>query len=388
MDISIFFEPYKSFIRSEDPLNQVIGNSVFFIDKGEELDFKNTEIAIIGIMDDSAAINNSGCSNAPDEIRKYLYSLAKGSHKYKIADLGNIKKGATKEDTYFAVSSAISELIKNKIVVLILGGGQDFTYANYRAYEKVETTINIATIDPRFDLGEVDADLHSQSYLSKIILHQPNFLFNYANIGFQSHHADIKSIELMDKLFFDTLRLGQLREDISWAEPLIRNADIVSFDISAIRASDAHGNKNATPNGLFGEEACQLARYSGMSDKVSSFGIYEVNPEMDKRGHTSHLAAQISWYFIDGFYNRKKDTPIGTKKEHTMYRVNITEPGHEIIFFKSNKTDRWWMDVPYPPDKRLKFERHHLVPCSYKDYQQAMKNEMPDLWWKTFQKLS
>ena len=125
-----------------------------------------------------------------------------------------------------------------------------------------------------------------------------------------------------------------------------------------------------------------------MSDKVSSFGIYEVNPEMDKRGHTSHLAGQMAWYFIDGFYNRKKDTPSATKKEHTMYRVNITEPGHEIVFFKSNKTDRWWMDVPYPPDKRLKFERHHLVPCSYKDYQQAMKNEMPDLWWKTFQKLS
>lgn len=388
MDISIFFEPYKSFIRNEDPLNQVIGNSVLFLDKGEEIDYKNIEIAIMGILDDSAAINNLGCSNAPNDIRKYLYSLAKGSHNYKITDLGNIKKGATKDDTYFAVSSAISELIKNKVVVLILGGGQDFTYANYRAYEKIETTINIATIDPRFDLGEVDADLHSQSYLSKIILHQPNFLFNYANIGFQSHHADIKSIELMDKLFFDTLRLGQLREDISWAEPLIRNADIVSFDISAIRASDAPGNKNSTPNGLFGEEACQLARYSGMSDKVSSFGIYEVNPEMDKRGHTSHLAAQMGWYFIDGFYNRKKDTPSGTKKEHTLFRVNIAEPGHEIIFYKSNKTDRWWMDVPYPPDKRLKFERHHLVPCSYKDYQQAMKNEMPDLWWKTFQKLS
>ena len=76
MDISIFFEPYKSFIRNEDPLNQVIGNSVLFLDKGEEPDYKNIEIAIVGIMDDSAAISNAGCSNAPDEIRKYLYSLA------------------------------------------------------------------------------------------------------------------------------------------------------------------------------------------------------------------------------------------------------------------------------------------------------------------------
>lgn len=388
MDISIFFEPYNSFRSKNDPLNQVIGNAVVFNQKGELPDYKKFQLAVLGIMDDSAAENNKGCAEAPDKIRSYLYQLAKGPYDYKILDLGNIKKGATKDDTYFAVTSAITQLIKNKITVLVLGGGQDFTYANYRAYENLETTINIATIDPRFDLGEVDADLHSQSYLSKIILHQPNFLFNYANIGFQTHHTDIKSIELMDKLYFDTLRLGTLRDDISLAEPLIRNADIVSFDISAIRASDAPANKNATPNGLFGEEACQLARYAGMSDKVSSFGVYEVNPEWDNRGNTAHLSAQMFWYFIDGFYNRKKDTPAGTKKEHTIYRVHIAEPGHEIIFYKSNKSDRWWMDVPYPSDKRLKFERHHLVPCSYKDYQKAMENEMPDLWWRTFQKLS
>lgn len=388
MDISIFFEPYNSFVKSDDPFNQILGNSVIFPEKGEEPDYKKIDLAVIGIEDDTSAQNNKGCSKAPDEIRKYLYHLAKGSYNYQIIDFGNIKKGASKSDTEFAVTSAITHLLKNNITVLILGGGQDFTYANYRAYEKILTTVNIATIDPRFDLGEVDSDLNSQSYLSKIILHQPNFLFNYANIGFQTHHADIKSIELMDKLFFDTLRLGQLREDTAYAEPLIRNADMVSLDISAIRASDAPGNKNATPNGLFGEEACQLARYAGMSDKVSSFGVYEVNPSIDKNGHTAHLAAQIFWYFIDGFYNRKKDTPSGNKKEHTIFRVHIAEPGHEIVFYKSNKTDRWWMDVPYPPDKRLKFERHHLVPCSYKDYQQAMQNEMPDLWWKTFQKLS
>ncbi len=388
MDISIFFESYNSFKSNDDPLNQIIGNGVYFLDKNEEYDWKTVDLAIIGIEDDNAAINNNGCAQAPDKIRNYLYKLAKGPHTYKIVDLGNIKPGATKDDTYFAVTAAITELIKNKVVVIILGGGQDFTYANYRAYENLETTINIATIDSRFDLGEVDADLNSQSYLSKIILHQPNFLFNYANLAYQTHHTDIRSIELMDKLFFDTKRLGEIHENISNAEPLIRNADVVSFDMGAIRASEAPGNNNITPNGLFGEEACQLSRYAGMSDKVTSFGVYEVNPKLDSREVTSHLAAQMIWYFIDGFYNRKKDNPSGNKKEFTLYRVNISEPEHEILFYKSNKSDRWWMDVPYPPDKRLKFERHHMVPCSYQDYQLAMTNEMPDLWWRTYQKLS
>jgi hypothetical protein len=59
----------------------------------------------------------------------------------------------------------------------------------------------------------------------------------------------------------------------------------------------------------------------------------------------------------------------------------------EVIFYKSNKSERWWMEVPYPPQAGSKYERHHLVPCDMQDYEQAMKNEIPNLWWKTYQKL-
>jgi formiminoglutamase len=171
-------------------------------------------------------------------------------------------------------------------------------------------------------------------------------------------------------------------------EPIVRNADMVSVDISSIRHSDAPGNKNSVPNGFFGEEACQIVRYAGLSDKVSSIGFYEINPEMDDRGQTVHLVAQMIWCFIDGYYNRKKDFPIGDKSDYLKYRVSIQDNKHEIVFYKSKKSDRWWMDVPYPPGKNTRFERHHMVPCSYNDYQTAVKEEMPDRWWQTFQKLS
>jgi formiminoglutamase len=161
----------------------------------------------------------------------------------------------------------------------------------------------------------------------------------------------------------------------------------MSFDISAIRQSDAPGNGNASPNGFYGEEACQITRYAGMSDKLSSFGIYEINPAFDNNKQTAHLAAQMIWYFVDGFYNRKKDYPIVDKAEYTKYRVSITNHEHEIVFYKSNKSDRWWMDVPYPLNHQIKFERHHMVPCSYSDYQTACSDEMPDRWWQTYQKL-
>ena len=59
----------------------------------------------------------------------------------------------------------------------------------------------------------------------------------------------------------------------------------------------------------------------------------------------------------------------------------------DIVFYKSDKTERWWLEVPYPPEKGIKFERHYLIPCDYEDYEKASQNELPDLWWKTYRKL-
>ena len=124
-----------------------------------------------------------------------------------------------------------------------------------------------------------------------------------------------EEIDLMGKLHFDICRLGEIRADLTEAEPIIRNADMASFDLSSIRNSDAPANNNVTPNGFYGEEVCKLARYAGLSDKLTSVGFYELNPEIDDRGQTAHLLAQIVWYFIDGFYHRKNEIPERDNKE-------------------------------------------------------------------------
>lgn len=350
-------------------------------------DLENVQLAIIGVEEDRKALNNEGCSLAADYVRENFYRLYQGNYHSKIVDLGNIKKGNSIEDTYFAVTDAIAALLKKNIVPIIIGGSQDLTYCSYLAYQKMEQTINIVAVDSSFDIGDGDKELNSQSYLSKIILHKPNILFNFSNIGYQSYFVEQTSVELMDKLYFDAHRLGQVRKKMEDVEPIVRNADLVSFDVSAIRQSDAPGNGNASPNGFYGEEACQITRYAGLSDKLSSIGFYEINPAFDTNKQTAHLVAQMIWYFIDGFYNRKQDYPIVDKSEYTKYRVSIKGHEHEIVFYKSNKSDRWWMDVPYPVNHQIKFERHHMVPCSYSDYETACSDEMPDSWWQTYQKL-
>ena len=213
------------------------------------------------------------------------------------------------------------------------------------------------------------------------------FLFNYTNIGYQTYFVDQNAISLMRKLFFDTVRLGLAQSAMEDVEPLIRNADMVTLDISSVRMSDAPGNLNASPNGFYGEEACQMARYAGFSDKLSSIGFFETNPTYDRCGQTAHLTAHMIWYFIDGFASRTNEFPGKIIDDFFKYHVSVKENEQPIIFYKSKKSERWWMEVNCPENIREKYERHYIVPCSFSDYHTACNDEVPDRWWQVYQKM-
>lgn len=387
MDISVFFKPgnYWKEQTEELHLSQFGKKISFFSGDIEELDGK--KIAIIGVCEERHAGENVGCSKGPDVIRKQFYKLFQNDHPVEIIDLGNIEPGNEISDTYFALNETCQYLLKKQIIPIILGGSQDLTYANYQAYECMEQTVNLVTIDYRLDLGKTENDLTSKGFLNKVILHKPNYLFNFGNIGHQRYMVEPELLELMNNMYFDSFRLGEMQPAPQRTEPIIRNADILSFDISAIRMSESPGSAYAGPNGFYGEEAAQLCRYAGMSDKLTSFGIYEYNPLFDRAEQSAMLIAQMMWCFIEGFSQRKHDYPIGDYSEYDKYIVPLSDEHHELVFYKSNKSDRWWMDVPYPAGQKEKYERHHIVPCTYEEYLQASNEEMPDRWWRTYQKL-
>jgi len=363
------------------------GNSVRQYTESNFPDLEGIKIAILGIGESRNSTGNEGCAGAPDHVRNHFYKLSTIPG-VSVADIGNLVPGETTKDTYLAVEYVCSELLANNITPIIIGGSQDLTFANYLAYQKLKQTINIVCIDRKVDLGDSEESIDSNSYLSHIIGHPSSLLFNLSLAAYQSYFVNDEEIEALKKMYFDVYRLGHIQPKMEEAEPIVRNADILSFDISSIRQSDAPACANTTPNGLYGEEACQIMRYAGMSDKLSSVGIYELNPLFDNRGQTAYLAAQMIWYFLEGYSNRKNDFPVVAGKDYMKYRVAIKAPEHEIVFYKSLKTDRWWMEVPYKVDDKSKFERHHLVPCSYDDYLLACSEEMPDRWWQAYQKLN
>ena len=341
-------------------------------------------VAIVGVKEGRNSVNNNGCGEDLSEIRKEFYELFPGKWSLKIADLGNIEAGNKVEDTYYAVADVVSSLVKKNITVVLIGGSQDITYANYRAYDKLDQTINLSVIDNRFDLGTIEEDLSANSYLSKIIMEEPNNLFNYSNLGYQTYFNSQEEINLLQNLYFDTFRLGEVKK-LELVEPILRDADIVSIDIGAVRLSDAPGNKNAVPNGFYGEELCAIARYAGISDKVTSFGIYEFNGRYDNNNQTSSLIAQTIWYFIEGVNFRAKDYPYSCKENYQKFSV-ILEDDDPINFYKSDKSGRWWMEINLISNN--KYKRHALIPCAYQDYAQALEQKIPERWYKAQQKLT
>ncbi|MDR2907004.1 MAG: formimidoylglutamase [Bacteroidales bacterium] len=379
MDLQTYLEPTLFAIDDDLQTLMIQGVRVFSaIDKFPDLE--GVDMAIIGVPESRNAWNNAKCDQAPDIIREHFYALHQGEFKHQIADLGNIKLGQTPKDTYAALADIVGMLIDANILPIVLGGSQDLTLATYQAFAYRKQIINLFALDNRFDLGDPEHDISSRSYLSQIIVSQPNYLFTCANAGFQTYLVDKHAIELMKNLNFDAYRLGVLRQNIQDIEPVVRNADVLSVDISAVRKSDAPGNENAMPVGLFGEEASQIMRYAGMSEKMRAVGFYEYNPSLDIDGQTAQLIGIMLWCFVEGFYQRKNEFPYKDKDKLTKFIVAVDEHDQQVVFYKSKQTDRWWMEIPANESQRTKFETHYMVPCSYSDYEQAVHNELPDRW--------
>lgn len=390
MEISMFLEPVseKCFAETTRPGKNTLGETIdIYRNEDNFPDLENVQLALLGIKEERGAVDNRGCGDGIDYIRKSLYQLFNHWEDLKIVDLGDVRTGNEISDTYYAVNQVLTELMKNHIVPIIIGASQDMTYPMYQVYEPTGRLVNMAAIDPLFDIGNDNEQLNSHSYLSHIILHQPNFLFNFTNIGYQSYYVDNESIELMKQLLFDTYRLGSMKQNIELTEPLIRNANILSIDMSAIRAADAPGVKNASPNGFNGEEACRMTRYAGLSFKLSSIGFFEYNPHYDINSRTANLIAEMIWYFIEGFSNRQDDIPTLESTDFTRYNVQIGEGQENLIFLCHKISGKWWMDMSFMKADDMRFERHHFIPCSKEDYDQAMRNELPDKWWQFYQKL-
>lgn len=343
------------------------------------------QVALIGVGQDQGGYIK-GSASAPDKVRSMLYQLRRINNNIKVYDLGNLKITGNINDTYYALRDVTLELLDKGVVAYLVGGSQDLTFGAILALQKMEGVRQILTVDPRIDFWmEPAPEISSRNYLDYILEKDFKDRFIYANLGHQQYFIAPGQSDRMEQEHMESIRLGDLRQDLRSSEPLIRDADLVSFDMNAVRHSDAPGVTIPSPNGLFGDEVCALSRYAGISEKVKICGIFELSPEKDLNEQTSHLAAQAAWYFIEGMSHRIKENPLETPAHTKKFIVTPEETDQDLVFYKSTISERWWLEIPV---KNPVTGNNHYISCSHDDYRKACSNIIPDRWWRYLHRLS
>jgi formiminoglutamase len=329
-------------------------------------DISDADMVLVGCGEMRGAGMQYTNTNSPDAIRSEYYKLFHWHTEVKVADLGNVKCGASLQDSYAALRTVVSELIEQGKKVVIIGGSHDNTTAQYQAYGSLDKIIDAVCVDSRIDL-DMDSVHAADHFLVDMFTGMPNYLKHYTHIGFQSYFMHPQMLETINKLGFDCFRVGKVKEALEEMEPPIRNSEIFSFDIAAIQHAHAPAN-HITPNGLNGEEACTLMQYAGMSHNCSSIGIYGYLPEQDSHNLTAKQISHMLWYVMDGINKGKQEASLDNRSEFDEFTIAFGEV--ETSFLRSKRTARWWMQL----------HDGKFAACSYHDYLTASRNDIPERW--------
>lgn len=334
------------------------------------------DVAILGLPEG----RGSRClqvSEGPDAIRHHLYSLTVFPPEIRIFDLGNIKCGNEPNDTYAAVKIVAEELSELNIRLLILGGSQEMTVPLIEGFYKQD--FNLVIVDDRIDNRVNEKSPSDEFFINNLpIGTYVSVIAGQSYFICQQEH-DIVAEGYNGEIF----TLSEIRSDFKEMEPLLRKADLVSFDFGSIKSSEAPGQYRISPNGLTGEEACQLAWYSGISTKPAWFGLFGYSPSFDLITSGAMMAAQISWYFISGISKRLDEGPIDEATNFEHYHISVEGLDEPISFLQHPVSQRWWMEVPAEDCTIFPLR----IPCSKKDYRKACENEIPERWWKYFDRM-
>ena len=339
-------------------------------------DLAGYAVALIGVPDDRCS-SNKGAMYAPDAIRKNLYTFSRLPGKMKITDLGNLKTGTSFEDTLAGLRDVIIQLLGQDVVPVIIGGTSALMPAIDRCISSLRQPWSLVSVDSRLDFTAEKRPADSLNWMNDMIYRSGNRLSHLSAIGHQTYLTDQQVVNRFNRRHYEMMRIGEVRAAVHETEPLFRDATAALFDIGSVRQADAPGTVLPSANGFYGEEICLLARYAGLSDNLKIMALTEVNPMHDNRFQTSHLAAQMIWFFLEGFSQKQYELPYLSDQMNnrfTRYHVTLSDLEGEAIFVKSIITERWWIEI-----RDADGEPHYLA-CSYDDYLMANRDQVPGRW--------
>lgn len=323
----------------------------FKIDQYEQqIDLKSYDVALL-YTDASSYI----------PIRTALYQLAANFKKNKLLNVGLVV------DEPLAITETTDKLLQAGVLPLLISPNKDAVAAQFKAFEQRYELLNVALFDSKIAYSKQQ----DPECINQLMETHPHLMIHLSSIAYQTYLNDPDKIALLEDKYFDSFRLGYIQQNLREVEPITRDIDFAAFSLASIRAADAPANQFRNPNGLTAMEACKVMHYLGLADRLSAICVHGFEMAQDQKNQSAHLLAQMIWHLIEGFNSRKNEL-YKDKSQWTAYVVDNKIIGN-LAFYKSKKSDRWWFEIPQALHKK-----HHMIACSYRDYQLACEGELSD----------
>ena len=362
---SEYFNPVKfeiiDYVNKLD--NNQLGSKLKINGRDNLNSFESLDIVIFSVNEYRFNSGIRKSFNANKDFRKKLYSLYYGNWNLNIYDLGDLENGNLVSDTQFALSKILEFFSKNKILVITIGGSQNLLFDIYSSLKETLQKINLVSVDNKIDFSN-----NNESFLHKIIMDENNKLANFSNIGYQKHLTSVPENKLLDKMYFESINLGKIKSNIAEAEPVLRDSDIVSFNINSVKAGELN-NAHQYPNGLSSYELCSLSRFSGLSSRVNIVSYFE-NWDLSIM---NSLLAESTWYVIDGYATRINENPLNDSNDFIYYHIELDN--YKFKFYRSKLSDRWW--VEFLNDEIISIEKD-IISCTFDDYNNCKNSVIPE----------
>ncbi len=367
MDFALLFDPLEDELCAELFTDAAyLKESQVYWSEGMPK-WEEADIALVGVVDNRGTHRNKGVEKGPDEFRKKFFRLKRGTGPIKIVDLGNLKPGFALEDTRHRLAEVCETLLSHKVFPLVIGTSHDLSFSLCEGvWQETEKQVNLVNVDSRIDVESYGGE--EEGFLKGLL--EGSLPYGYAHLAHQGYLVEGNVLREVEQRNMELFRLGDLRDDLREAEPVLRGSEVMAFDMSAIRKADAPGHADALPFGLTSEEACKLAWYAGQADKMKVAGFFGYNPRLDAQGQTAWQLAVMVWYFVEGFYQRTDDFRFQSEA-YARFTVTIGGASGDLTFYRHARSGKWWVEVD---------SVHDVIPCSYADYEMALQGSVPDRW--------
>jgi hypothetical protein len=95
--------------------------------------------------------------------------------------------------------------------------------------------------------------------------------------------------------------------------------------------------------------------------------------------HSVSVGALMIWHALEGTATRCGDYPYRSLEEYEYKAVFLDDYDENIRFYHNPENDRWWLKVPW-------YEGTRVVSCHASVYEEALRKEIPEIWWMYYLK--